>query len=232
MENSLILVICAIFDKKVHFSPEIAPSQKGANFSLKMLFFTISDSSHSCWNIAEAERKEEQEESNKYFLYSTLLSDERNCALSNGCAQIPWATPRRHLCQRSCTCQFCACQHLYWILHTKKKMKTKKGRPTKLMQLLNKFQKNPRSSACQVALSKEFPVSAKTINRTLLMAGYHYNCVTPQKTLTENHMVNRHEFAISHAGWTVSDWGKVVFTDEKFQEPLWKWWIYPNLDQR
>ena len=64
-------------------------------------------------------------------------------------------------------------------------------------------------------LSKEFAVSERTINRELQKVGYHYKHVTPRKTLTDNHKSKRRNFAISHAGWTSSDWGRVVFTYEK-----------------
>lgn len=109
---------------------------------------------------------------------------------------------------------------IYRILKAKKKKKSKKGRPPKLtklerLRLINKFRKNPRSTARQVAMSKEFAVSERTINRELKKAGYQYKRITPRKTLTENHKEKRRNFAISHAGWTSSDWGRVVFTDEK-----------------
>jgi len=57
-------------------------------------------------------------------------------------------------------------------------------------------------------------ISPKTVRRRLHEAGLHGRSILKKPLLTKRHIKARYKFGLQHQSWTVTDWKRVLFSDE------------------
>ena len=109
---------------------------------------------------------------------------------------------------------------VYKILKEGKKKMKKRGRPSKLSkrerrELIQFVRCNPMMSATKIALATGLPVGERTVRRELARNSFHHVRIHLKHVLSVKHKEKRLEFARKHVTWTLDQWRKVIFTDEK-----------------
>ena len=106
------------------------------------------------------------------------------------------------------------------ILKEGNKKPKKGGRPCALTKaerrtLLRYVRENPMASAKSIAKATGLSVSKSTIQRELHRNSFHHQKVRVKHVLTSLQKFKRLEFTRSHVTWSIDEWKRVVFTDEK-----------------
>lgn len=108
----------------------------------------------------------------------------------------------------------------YWVARKGKAKTKRQGRPRCTDKTIDDTiyeatKENPFMTS--VSLQEKFNLncSLDTIRRRLKERGLKCRIPARKPFLTDRHRQNRETFASEHLGWTLSQWNKVVFSDEK-----------------